>query len=109
MLLQCSIFLQDIIKHKFIFCRGSWQAYGCDGAWPNVYMDYVKVCIQQKTGLFSPLCFFMNCKLGNVFLLNTLGNFGLGCIKYWLSPKRQSTLFILKAPHMGHGIENKTS
>ena len=52
MLLQCSNYSRDIIKHLFIFCRGSWQAYGCDGAWPNVYMDYVKVSTEQKTGVF---------------------------------------------------------
>jgi cathepsin L len=28
--------------HVVSDASGSWQAYGCDGAWPNVYMDYVK-------------------------------------------------------------------
>lgn len=28
--------------HRVTDSVGTWEGFGCDGAWPNVYMDYVK-------------------------------------------------------------------
>ncbi len=25
----------------FVLCSGIWGAFGCDGAWPNAYLDWL--------------------------------------------------------------------